>query len=87
MSELQERQFNSLAAGIDEPLIVVPVGDNEVRYFTSDEDAEAFVSDSSATAPIRLAGVWSDLDWEDAEAALDRIRHESSPTPPIENLL
>src|SRR5712691_8789695 len=31
-----------------------------------------------------LAGVWSDLDWEQAADELDRIRHESRPTPPFE---
>ncbi len=29
-------------------------------------------------------GVWADLDPEETFEALDRIRHESTPTPPIE---
>ena len=33
-----------------------------------------------------LAGAWSDLDWDEAEKELDRIRHESNPTPPITDL-
>jgi hypothetical protein len=33
-----------------------------------------------------LAGVWADLDWGDVVDQLDRIRHESEPTPPIEVL-
>jgi hypothetical protein len=33
-----------------------------------------------------LAGAWADLDWEEALDELDRIRHESDPTPPIDLL-
>jgi hypothetical protein len=33
---------------------------------------------------LSLAGAWSHLDWDDMVDALDRIRHESKPTPPIE---
>jgi hypothetical protein len=32
---------------------------------------------------LALAGSWSDLDWNEVEQALDRIRHESKPTPPF----
>lgn len=31
-----------------------------------------------------LAGAWSDLDWDEFADELDRIRHESKPTPIIE---
>jgi len=33
---------------------------------------------------LALAGSWSDLDWDEMEKSLDRIRHESKPTPPLE---
>lgn len=33
---------------------------------------------------LALAGSWSDLDWDEMETTLDRIRHESKPTPPLE---
>jgi hypothetical protein len=32
---------------------------------------------------LRLAAAWRDLDWEDMERGLDRIRHESPPSPPL----
>jgi hypothetical protein len=32
---------------------------------------------------LSLAGAWSHLDWDDMVEMLDRIRHESKPTPPI----
>ncbi len=84
MSGLRERHNTGLTARVDQPLIVLPVGD-EVRYFTSEDDADAYVAKGHPAAePINLAGVWSDLDW--AEAALDRIRHDSGPTPPIDSI-
>lgn len=73
-----------LTAHADQPLIVVPVGADEARYFTSEEEAAAYVEKEHPAGLINLAGVWSDLDWEEAEAALDRIRHDSAPTPPID---
>ena len=33
---------------------------------------------------LALARSWSDLDWDEMEKALDRIRHESKPTPLFE---
>jgi len=38
---------------------------------------------SSVAEALSLIGAWSDLDWDETIAALDRIRHESKPTPPI----
>lgn len=35
---------------------------------------------------LALAGAWSDLDWDDMVEALDRIHHDSKPTPPIVDL-
>lgn len=32
---------------------------------------------------LALAGSWSDLNWEEMQHELDRIRHESNPTPPL----
>ncbi len=33
---------------------------------------------------LALAGLWSDLDLEEMLTALDHIRHDSKPTPPLE---
>lgn len=35
---------------------------------------------------LDLLGSWSDIPWDEMEQALDRIRHESEPTPPIDEL-
>jgi hypothetical protein len=32
---------------------------------------------------LSLAGVWSDLDFDEMLEALDHIRHDSKPTPPL----
>ena len=74
-----------LEAEMDQPLIAIPFekdGRQVVRYFTSEEDADAATRDSIQQA-LDLAGAWADLDWDEMEAALYRIRHESPPTPPI----
>lgn len=83
------RHRDSLTALSDEPLIGISftVGDREItRYFTSESDADAAVAASVTEEARALAGAWSDLDWNETLAALDRIRHQSKPTPPIDDL-
>lgn len=54
------------------------------RYFTQEDEADAAVTDDDIRAALSTIGAWSDLDWDEMEAALDQLRHESRPTPPIE---
>ncbi len=71
----------------DQPLIGIPddlIGEGTVRYFTSEEVADEVLSEESLEEALSLAGVWSDLDLEEMLSELNRIRHESGPTPPIE---
>jgi hypothetical protein len=56
------------------------------RYFFSDQEADAALGPDSTEDALSLAGAWSHLDWDETVEALDRIRHESEPTPPIEDL-
>lgn len=70
-----------------QPLIGIPFKENGqevVWYFSEEAQADKAVSEDTTQAALRLAGAWSDLDWDDMEQALDRIRHESKPTPPFE---
>jgi hypothetical protein len=70
----------------DRPLIGVATvedGEEVVRYFADENDAEAALAQRASGARA-FAGVWADLDWSETAADLDRIRHESKPTPPIE---
>lgn len=80
---------SSFVAAIDDPLIGVIVeeeGKMVVRYFTDDAAADAAMGDRVTKDAHSLAGVWSDLDWDEMIDELDRIRHESKPTPPIDEL-
>ena len=72
-----------------QPLIGIPFEENGkevIRYFSEEEIADQAVSASEAETALSLAGAWSDLDWVEMEKSLDRIRHESRPTPPITQL-
>lgn len=84
-----DRNGDSLTALADEPLIAISFtegGREFTRYFTSESDADAAVAASATEEARALAGAWSDLDWEEVLEALDRIRHETRPTPPIDDL-
>ena len=83
MSNAQKRVDNSLTTRPHEPLIAVPMGSNGVRYFTNRDDAAAAGEQDAVQKAMDLAGAWSRLDADEMFAALDRIRHESTPTPPI----
>jgi hypothetical protein len=57
------------------------------RDSPSEDDNQVPIDDPDVIADARsLAGAWSDLDWDETIAALDRIRHESKPTPPIDEI-
>jgi hypothetical protein len=58
-------------------------GQEIVRYFTEEKAADAAVSRSATHDALAVIGAWRDLDWDETVAVLDRIRHESKPTPPI----
>ena len=69
-----------------QPLIGIPFAENGhevIRYFTDETAADAAVREQAIQQALSLAGSWGDLDWGEMEATLDRIRHDSPPTPPI----
>ena len=88
MSDVPSRLQDGLTTHGKQPLIGIPVGegtDDLVRYFASEEAADQALSrdQSSIQRALSAIGAWSDLDFDDMLDALDRIRHESRPTPPI----
>ncbi len=86
---MPEQHPTSFVARIHQPLIGVPVdvnGHEEVRYFVDEAQADEALGQDANRAPVKLAGVWSDLDAEDMLATLDKIRHESKPTSPIDTI-
>ena len=82
-------QPSSMIVRGDQPLIGVLVredGEEVTRYFADEEAADAAVQPNATDEALAAIGAWSDLDWEEMVEALDRIRHESKPTPPITHL-
>ena len=72
--------------GSEEPLIALFLeedGRKVVRYFASDEEADAAVSPGATERALQLAGAWSDLEWDEVRTGLERIRRESSASPPL----
>ena len=39
---------------------------------------------TSVKEALALAGAWGERNWDKVEEELDRIRHQSKPTPPFE---
>jgi len=80
---------SGFSVSTDQPLIGIPVeedGRESVHYFTDEASADAAVPESATQDALSVIGAFSDLDWDEMEDALDRIRHESKPTPPITRL-
>lgn len=85
----QPEQGTSFVARRDQPLIAVPIeqdGIEEIHYFIDEAAADAALGQTAQQAPIKLAGVRSDLDAEAMLDELDRLRHASKPTPPLTSL-
>lgn len=83
----QPHPRRSIRVRPDQGLIGIPERDNGqpvVRYFTNDADADKALDDASIQQVLNLAGAWRDLDSDQGLDELDRIRHESKPTPPID---
>ena len=76
----------SIVGNSTEPLVAVIVeedGEERVIYFL-EAPGDTGASDDALQAALAAIGSSSDLDWEAWADELDRIRHESKPTPPIE---
>jgi hypothetical protein len=63
---------------------IVRDGDREVTHYFVEEPNAPVVAEEIMQAALDAIGSWSDLDWDETAAELDRIRHQSIPTPPIE---
>lgn len=86
----EQAQPTSFDLAEDQPLIGIPLEENGrhiVRYFTDEVAVDPALA-SRRRGIRQLAGLWArldpDLDWEILADELDRLRHESTPTPPIE---
>jgi hypothetical protein len=85
MSQSLPQGNNVLVVLDDQPLVAIPITSHgrTITYYLANEVDNRETSDIIRAA-IATAGAFSDLDWEDTLADLDRIRHQSRPTPPID---
>lgn len=67
-------------------IVLVEDGQEVTHYFVDEADADAAVAAQTVADAPALAGVWSDLDWDELVEELDRIRHNSIPTSPIDEI-
>lgn len=65
--------------------VVSEDGENVTRFFTGSNRSDR-AGRGAGLGMRAFAGIWSDLDWDETEQALDRIRHESKPTPPFDEV-
>lgn len=88
MTEQRSTQGASLVVRDDQPLIGIVLAENGqqmTHYFTDDAAADAAIAQQQVIeAALATAGAFADLDFDEAMDALDRIRHASKPTPPID---
>lgn len=86
-AEQEPIQHPQLIVHGDQPLIGVLTLEQDpeaVTYFTDEDAADQTVTDAAVEDALSMAGAWSDVSWDEIEAGLDRIRHESEPTAPLE---
>lgn len=86
-TEQEPIQLSQLVVHGDQPLIGILTPEQEsdtVTYFTDEDAADQTTTDAAVEDALNLAGAWSDVPWDEIEAGLDRIRHESEPTPPLD---
>jgi hypothetical protein len=75
-----------MVARAHDPIVAIfadEEGDDVVRYVLED-GAGAAVQDEATRAALAAIGSCGDLDWNTWAEALDQIRHQSPPTPPID---
>ena len=87
MAEPLPRPNPELIASRKQMVFAIPIDEDGIdgtRFVVEDADASPTADDESTQQALSVIGAWRDLDWEQAFAELDRIRHESRPTPPID---
>ncbi len=74
------RNGRSLRVQSGQPLIGVVVredGQQVTHYFTdAPREVDLGAAQRRVQKALKLAGAWKDLDWDEMEQALDRIRHQ-----------
>jgi hypothetical protein len=89
MVKQHTNQSRTLLVRSGEPVYVVPIDLDGVEYelyVAGDDAAEELRTPESLRDALNLAGAWSDMDGDAMLEALQRMRRESKPTPPIDDL-
>ena len=89
MEEPRATAVSNLVLERSQSLIGIPMlvdGREVTHYFTEDAVADEATPDTVTEEALSVIGAWSDLDWDEMEEALHRIRHGSKPTPPIDEI-
>jgi hypothetical protein len=92
MAEAAAHRDQPLSTRQNEPLIGIPLSNGPeevVQYFASEEAADqAVAADRSGVERVlSLIGAWEHFDTEDGPDMLDeldRLRHASPPSPPLD---
>jgi len=68
--------------------VAVSVEENgrRVLYVFADDATARSVLPETTRDALSLIGAWSDLDWDAMVEELDRIRHATPPSPPVDDL-
>jgi hypothetical protein len=85
IDELSPEAQQDLAQQIED--LTDPHDDVAALQETSPHEPADATLPPSVRAALALAGAWSDLQGDDEFTALARIRHESVPTPPMDDQL
>lgn len=84
----QSNQLPELYVVDDTPPVAVLFnvdGKEVVRYFASDDEADAAITPEMREESLAAIGAWRDMDFNEFMDELDRSRHGTSPTPLIES--
>ena len=87
MTKQQTPSAAHLTVREDQGLIgVVTILDGQpaTEFFADDGETEETATDAEMRTALGAIGVWADLDWDAAVDELDQIRHQSTPTPPLD---
>jgi hypothetical protein len=65
-------------------IVVAENGHQATRFFADETELDEATTDAGVQAALQAIGAWADLDWDEAVEELDRIRHESKLSPPLD---
>src|SRR5437762_2289587 len=77
VTELHPLHLSARSVRADQPLIAIPFEDDGVemvRHFSIEQEADQAVPALVTEDSLGLIGASADLDWEEMERSLDRIR-------------